>query len=151
MRLAGRSTQTLAGIFYLERNWHSCCICLTGLAEGQRLLKKRGYPWRACCIGVSSELEGNNGIVHMDNRPNLRFADWGHGQQSVETHSFSPTIKLLVSSESERGLDRSEAEMFITKDAAAFLGFSKNLHKGVFSCRVRKLVVNPDTTSSGEH
>ncbi|MEI6822966.1 MAG: hypothetical protein WCL51_13615 [Bacteroidota bacterium] len=86
-------------------------------------------------VGINSYLEGNNVTVFKNNKAGLRFTNALFATNPI--NRYCSTIKLLVSNEIEKNGDKSDAEIFISKEAAAFLGCNDK-KKGVFILKINK-------------
>lgn len=89
-------------------------------------------------IGVSTELERNSVSVYKGNDQSLRFSDAILLTNSV--HLYRPAIKLVVCYERDRDNDESEAQIFISREAAEFLGFRNYKKEGIFRVSMKKLL-----------
>jgi hypothetical protein len=55
-------------------------------------------------------------------------------------HMYKPSIKLVVSYEREKNSSLSQAEIFISEEAALILGFKNYKKVGLFRVNLRKLL-----------
>jgi len=89
-------------------------------------------------VGVSTELEQNSVSVYKDNTLGLKFSDAVILTNSI--HMYKPTIKLVVGFEREKSNNVSQAEIFISEEAANMLGFKNYKKVGLFKVNCRKIL-----------
>jgi len=89
-------------------------------------------------VGINSKLIGNNIIVFKNNSFGLKYTQVIILSNPIDKNNFNPTVQLLVTEEVNRNDDKSEAEIFISKDAAFRLGLENNLNKGVFKLKMKQ-------------
>jgi hypothetical protein len=88
-------------------------------------------------VGINSNLEGNNVAVFKNNKVGLRFTNALFATNPI--NRYCSTIKLLVSSEIEKNGDKSDAEIFVSKEAADILGFTRYRRQGIFILKIKKI------------
>jgi hypothetical protein len=90
-------------------------------------------------VGVNSELNRNTVSVYKGNKANLKFCDGIIITNTV--HDLKPSVKLVVGIEKEfnDNNDQSEADIFISKEAAETLWFKNYKKVGVSTMTLKKL------------
>jgi len=88
-------------------------------------------------VGISTEVEQHHVIVFTDNSVGLRYSDPFELFYSVG--KFAPKLQLLVTIARNRDGDSSQAEIFISKEAAETIGFRNYQKTGVVKMKARKL------------
>ena len=100
---------------------------------------KKDVEGREVKVSINNNLEGNNVSVFKDNKLGLKFTQVVFLTNPIDFNDFAPTIKLIVTREVDRSQDNSEAEIFISKDAASRLGLVRNISQGVFTLKIKLL------------
>jgi len=88
-------------------------------------------------VGISAELEGNNVTVFKNNTFGLVYTKAIYLTNPIDFNNFCPTVQLIVTYEAENDDNKTDADIFISKDAASRLGLTRNIAKGVFTLKMR--------------
>ncbi len=87
-------------------------------------------------VGISKDLKQNTISTFKGNRANLKYGDPVKLTNVISTYKTS--INLLVGYEYERNSDNSEADIFISKEAAEYLGFKDYKKIGIITLFLKK-------------
>ena len=89
-------------------------------------------------VGVSSELDQNTVSVFKGNKSGLKFSDAIKLTNTV--HMLNPSVKLIVGHERDKKDSDSQADIFISKEAAEQLGVKNYKKTGIFKVLLKKLL-----------
>ena len=89
-------------------------------------------------MGVSSELDQNTVSVFKGNKSGLKFSDAIKLTNTV--HMLNPSVKLIVGHERDKKDSDSQADIFISKEAAEQLGVKNYKKTGIFKVLLKKLL-----------
>lgn len=89
-------------------------------------------------VGINTKLRGNNVSVFKGNKINLRYSDPLVLSNGIDV-LFKPSVNLIITEEVERNDDKSEADLFISVDAARRLGLGERFRKGLYKLKLKTL------------
>jgi hypothetical protein len=98
-------------------------------------------------VGINRFLKGNNVSVFKDNINNLRFTEPLVLTNCLDT-SFKPSVNLIITEEVERNDDKSNADLFISIEAAKRLGLGDKYKKGLYKLKLKTLELDENEKNS---
>lgn len=81
-------------------------------------------------VGINSELGGNNASVYIDNKLTLKYGDIFY--LSNKEDPYNCTLKFIVTRENKETGVFTDANLFISKDAAKRLGLNTKNNQGIY-------------------